>query len=573
MTVEASHGGHARTPNGDVSGGSGADAERDASRATADSEQTHPAGSVFASLRGPQMFSLTGIGVGYVEIDLLNRAVYCNPEWLDYLGYGSVEPWTDFEGWKRLVHPDDLEVASKSVGELASGQAQTCEFETRVRQGNGEWLWVMSRYKVVEKDARGTAVRLAAITYDISTRKRGELELRRAKEMAEQATRVKSQFLANVSHEIRTPLNGIVGMADLLLDTTLDAEQEEYVGVIRSSSDILLNLINDILDFSRLEAGRVKLVFLPFSVREMCSSLWSILRPRVEERNLVCSTTIDPNVPRTVCGDEHRLRQVLQNLLTNAIKFTAPGGRIDLEVRVLSHGDDHDVIEFAVRDTGIGIPPDKLESIFEPFTQGDGSMTRSVGGAGIGLANCTRLVGLLGGTIGVTSVLGEGSEFRFSAALWQPGKEPSPTMIRADEGRAQPIEHVSSSTERRVLVVEDNPLNQFLVRRLLEKQGFKVTIASTGSEAIRKYEEDEYDVVLMDIKLPEVDGLTVARLIRERERVLQTRRVPIIATTAHALDSDRERCLSAGMDDYVTKPLSSKELLEKILRVTSAPHR
>jgi two-component system, sensor histidine kinase and response regulator len=613
--------------------------------------------------------------------------------------------------YEELIGKSDFDFYPQQIAEaLYHGEQELMRLkqpfydrEVPDTDSNGNQVWMLDT-QVPLLNSGGEVAGLAGIGRDITARKNLEIAWQRAKEAAEAASRAKSEFLANMSHEIRTPLNGIIGMTELALDTELTSEQKDYLETVKLSSDALLAVINDILDFSKIEAGKIDLEEVDFDLRECLESALKTLAVRAHSKNLELLCDIAPAVPESVKGDSSRLRQVIGNLIGNALKFTEEG-EVSLKVQMESGDAERGLMHFVVADTGIGIPADKQNLIFDPFSQADASTTRQYGGTGLGLTITSRLVGMMGGKIWVESQVGRGSQFhftvRFKAADQQPRLNtlvpPEPlrgvrvlvvddnetnrrildNMLRnwgmrvtcAIGGRAalrelaaaweaadpygliisdvhmpemdgfQLVAHIrerkdvtsaiivmlSSARDRgdaerfkelgvaelllkpirqselraaiarilgvadlqgvpaalaapatpagaapparamRILLAEDNAVNQRLARRLLEKRGHQVVVAGNGREALAALEQDTFDLILMDIQMPEMDGMEATAKIREKE-ALAGGHVPIVALTAHAMKGDQELCLAAGMDNYLSKPIRPQELDELLTK-------
>ncbi len=668
-----------------------------------------------AAMRERLTLAMASTEAGLWDLDLVRGEMVLDDNWRTLFGYPLREAGDDFGHWLELVHEDDQARMQTLLKAHLRGDIPVFECEFRMRTADGQWKWVQAQGRASARRDDGRWGRMVGTYRDVTERKRWEIELLQARDAAEAAARIKGEFLANMSHEIRTPMNGIIGMTELLLDADLDREHREYLQTIKSSADALLTILNDILDFSKIEAGKLSLEHIEFSLAALFSDVVRSLALRAHQEGLELFWAFAPDVPATVKGDPVRLRQVLVNLVGNAIKFTE-AGVVDVAAGVSRREGGELILEVSVRDTGIGIAPGQQAAIFDAFAQADSSTTRQYGGSGLGLTICRRLVELMGGSLGVTSRLGEGSTFTFSVrldvvaeasparapdlaharvlvvedspmfgrhlceqlaaaglrpvlaadgesalamlgaaadgrdpfdfllldgAMEAPGglalaerfAEDTPFLDRVvvmlashtrriegerarriglhstlpkpfsrddlvgalrlaregagggQEDELAPFDPTMTLTEMlaaedapegglEVLLVEDNPVNQTVATRMLERAGHRVTVAGNGREALERVEAQDFDLILMDVQMPVMGGIEAARAIRAHEArrswVMSSegwQSTPIVAMTAHASAADRAECLEAGMDDFVSKPVRPHELLAAIERV------
>jgi len=457
----------------------------------------------------------------------------------------------------QRVEPEHREDLVAKIGALLQGRRDRAEQECVITREGGERRVLRCFLRSV-CDALGRPVRIMGTVEDITERRTYEAALLKAREEALQASQAKSAFLANMSHELRTPMNGLLGAITLVLETDLTATQREYLDMALGSGRALLAILNDVLDLSKIEAGRLSIEHVSFSVETVAVQVVELVRTCAIQRGLSASLNIRPGVGARHVGDPTRLRQVLSNLLANAVKFTEHGG-VQLLVEAMTGG-----VAFEVRDTGVGIPEARRSQIFEAFTQGDTSITRRFGGTGLGLTIVRELVRLMGGTIHVASEEGRGSSFRVELPL---PEAPANADDHALRMQSPTVLHAVSATPKvalrplRVLLAEDNAVNARIAVALVRRAGHEVTVVGDGLQALEALSQGAFDLVLMDVQMPVMDGLEATRRLRERER-LQGGHIPVVAMTANAMKGDDERCFAAGMDFYLSKPLDFNRLRE-----------
>jgi len=538
--------------------------------------------------------ALRSINEGVYDWDIQGNKIYYSDRVLEVLGF-TAEELSTTNDWERRIHPEDLPQYREILIRHLKGESDHFLCEFRYAAVDGTWRWALQR-GIALRDASGRAYRMGGSTGDVTAEKEakaallereaqlsarlGELEeahvdlerqsakltvladeLRAAKSSAEAANNAKSDFLATMSHELRTPLNGILGMAEVLLQEHLDGKARQQIEVVRDCGNTLLVLLDDILDLSKIEAGKVELENLDFEVEQLLRSVEMIWSPRMKDKGLQFSIDVDPTVPAVLRTDPSRLRQLLFNYLSNAVKFTDQG-EITLRLKLDAVPDGALMLYCEVEDSGIGIDEVAQQRLFTKFTQADSSTTRNYGGSGLGLAICKELATLMGGTVGVRSKLGKGSVFWLSVAC----EEGNPNRVASHLWRTESAANGEAAAERKlqILLAEDNKINQTVLRSILERSGHTVYIVENGVEAVRVVRDRSFDVILMDVQMPEMDGVSATQWIREMDGNLA--RIPIIAVTANAMAGDRERYLAVGMDDYVSKPVDPFELYDAISR-------
>ncbi len=507
--------------------------------------------------------AVKGSDLGLWDWDIPSGQVIFNDRWAEMLGYKKEELPHDISTWEKLVHPDDKLIVLPILEAHLKGENPIYETEHRMLHKSGEWIWILDRGKVVKRDENNNPLRAVGTHHDITTKKLIEIEQNRAKEIAEKNLKIREQFLANISHEIRTPMNGIIGMAELALKTQLTEEARDCINTIRESSNHLLVIINDLLDFSKIEANKLNFNFDEINLENFLKKTFDFLSTKFNEKDLENSFIIDTDVPQNIVIDEVRLRQVLLNLLGNSVKFSKAHGMVLLKVAKVQEPSETLRLHFSISDTGIGIHAHSIEEIFSPFAQADGSITRRYGGTGLGLSIAKRLIELMGGSIWVNSIPDRGTTFHFTISTNNINEK------KLNKAIPLPIPPAKLVKSLQILLVEDNLINQKVAAKMLVNAGHQVDIACNGKECLEKLfapNAKQYDLILMDCQMPIMSGYEATMAIREHEKVSGAH-TPIIAFTAHAMKEDQEKCLNAGMDDYVTKPVTIEGLTAVINRV------
>ncbi len=503
--------------------------------------------------------------IGIFQTDADNNYTYTNPRWSEISGIAAAD--AAGQPWDIILSSESRAGLTPQLQPSAAGRVEFCHrFE--IHAADAEERIVVITSSAIPDHEGGTAGWVGTLA-DVTVEAGAEAAMSEARDQATAASVLKSDFLANMSHEIRTPMNGVIGMTELLLETDLNAQQRDYAQTVRNSGEALLTIINDILDFSKVEAGKLALEDIDFSARQIVGDVVDLLTGSATAKGLELVTSLDDSVPDQLMGDPGRVRQVLTNLIGNAIKFTHTG-EVVVSVTGTKEDDLATFLRFEVSDTGDGIAPSKLDLIFQPFAQADTSTSRRYGGTGLGLAISSHLVTLMGGECGVTSDLGEGSVFWFTIRAGASNAVAGPRETsdrRALDGDPASATQSGAADAGRVLLVEDNLINQKVALAILTGAGYRVDTALNGALAVEAFSLAQYDAVLMDCQMPVLNGYEATAAMRAQEG--GGRHTPIVAVTAAALLEDRQRCFDSGMDAFLAKPVRKDALLATLRRVTS----
>lgn len=533
-------------------------------------------------LESEERFSLAmrGANDGLWDWNMLTNEAYFSPRWKQMLGYNESELDNQFKSWEKLIHNDDAEFVHDSINNCINNNTQSLDIEFRMIHKNGHIINIHTR-GFISKNKLGNPERMVGTNIDITARKKYESQLHelnsnlekrvnnRTEELhklnkelllalneAEKANQAKSNFLTNMSHEIRTPMNGIIGLAELTLRTDLNKKQREYQESLKRSADTLMYILNDILDFSKIESGKLDIQSNSFNIRYEIENTVSFYSHNADSKNIKLDLHIDPTVPEFVIGDQFRLNQILSNLISNGIKFTDEGS---VNVNVVNNS-QVDYLEFEIVDTGIGISEEIQSELFDSFTQADNSTSRKYGGTGLGLSISKRLIKMMKGNIKLDSNTGEGSKLTFTLFL------PTDNLTEMTTENPETSESEHSFTSKKLLglktlIVEDVVINQMIAREFFTQAGLAVSVANNGIEAVEMAMNNHYELILMDIQMPEMDGYEATRLIR---RMSEYKDTPIIAMTANAMNTDKDQSIKSGMDGHISKPLDTDNVIAVI---------